>query len=217
MRKIVLVVPKKEVDKLGVEMAIIQQIQSLELLHILRQDQAEFAAICKVKFKKSIIEAKNLLANGFSVEVQVLEQEKDGTYTVFFRGGPLPSLLLKAIGVAEGYLFPPIEIFDDKIKMAFVGSDLQIGDFLKKINEKGIGYKIVLVTHADFAFNSPLNQLTEKQRDTMIAAFKLGYYDVPRKISSKILAKKLNMASSTLGEHLRKGEKRLLTELLIGK
>jgi hypothetical protein len=217
MRKFVLEITEKEIDKLGVEMPFIQNIESLELLHSLRQDQVEFAAIWKVKFKESIIEAKNMLANEFSMEIQVLEQEKDGTYTVFIRGKPLPSLLLKAIGVTEIYVFPPIKILDGKIKMAFVGSEQQLADFLKRINEKGIRYKIVLATHTDFVPNSPLNQLTEKQREAIIAAYKFGYYDTPRKISSEELAKKLDMASSTLVEHLRKGEKRLLTELLNGK
>jgi len=161
-----------------------------------------------------MVEAKNLLANGFSVEVQVLEQEKDGSYIVFMRGGPLLSLLLKAVGVTEGYLFPPIEIHEGKIKMAFVGSEQQVSDFLKKVDEKKIRYKIVRMTHADFAPNSPLNHLTAKQRDAIVAAFKFGYYDTPRRISTEELAKKLNMVSSTLSEHLRKGEKRLLSELL---
>jgi predicted DNA binding protein len=70
------------------------------------------------------------------------------------------------------------------------------------------------MTHADFAPNSPLNHLTAKQRDAIVAAFKFGYYDTPRRISTEELAKKLNMVSSTLSEHLRKGEKRLLSELL---
>jgi predicted DNA binding protein len=144
----------------------------------------------------------------------VFEQSEDGASIVFMRGGPLLSLLLNAAGVTGGYLFPPLEILDGKFKMSFVGSEQQISDFLEKIDEKGIRYKIIHVTHADFAPNSPLNRLTEKQREVMIAALKFGYFEVPRKISSEELGKKLNMVSSTLSEHLRKGEKRLLIELL---
>jgi hypothetical protein len=217
MRRIIIEVSERESDKLGVELEDIRQIKSQELLYFLRQDQAEFAAIWKVKFKESVsvIEAKQILENGYSADVQVLEQEKDGSYTVFIGGGrPIPSLLLKAAGISEGYLFPPLEILDGQVKISFVGTEQQISDFLKKLDEKEICYKIVHMTHADFAPSSPLNQLTVKQRDAMIAGFKFGYYDSPRKISTEELAKKLNMASSTLNEHLRKAEKRLLTELL---
>jgi predicted DNA binding protein len=48
----------------------------------------------------------------------------------------------------------------------------------------------------------------------LIAAFKQGYYDLPRKINSEQLAKKLDLVSSTLVEHLRKAERRLLTGMI---
>jgi predicted DNA binding protein len=48
----------------------------------------------------------------------------------------------------------------------------------------------------------------------LIAAYKLGYYDVPRRITSEELAKKLDPVKSTLSAHVRKAERRLLTEML---
>jgi predicted DNA binding protein len=130
------------------------------------------------------------------------------------RGGPILSTVLESVGVVEGYLFPPLEIRDGKIKISFIGSERQVGTFLEKISKKGIRYKVILLTHADFSLNSPLNQLTEKQREILVAAHKLGYYDIPRKITSQQLAKKLGIGDSTLVEHLRKAEQRLINHLL---
>jgi predicted DNA binding protein len=45
------------------------------------------------------------------------------------------------------------------------------------------------------------------------AAYTLGYYDVPRKISSHELGIRLKIGSSTLVGHRRRAERRLLAEL----
>ncbi len=77
-----------------------------------------------------------------------------------------------------------------------------MGEFIKKITALGIRHRVVLLTEANFSPDSPLSKLTEKQREVLIAAYKLGYYDIPRRINSEKLAKKLNIGGSTLGEHL---------------
>ena len=73
---------------------------------------------------------------------------------------------------------------------------------------------MVLLTEAKFSLDSPLSVLTEKQKNVLITAYKLGYYDVPRKISSEQLSKKLNLHSSAFVAHRRKAEKRLLAQII---
>jgi hypothetical protein len=214
MRQLVLEVSEKELSKVGIEIPQFQKIKSLELLHFLRQDREEFAAIWRVEFKDASSKVQDLLANGFLVEVQLLEKEKNGTYTVFMRGGPSLSSILSSIGVADGYMFPPLGIRDGKIKISFLGSTRQVGDFLEKIGAKGIRFKVVMLSDASFSPDSPLNRLTEKQREVLITAYKLGYYDIPRRINSDQLAEKLGIVNSTLVEHLRKAERRLLAQVL---
>ncbi len=99
-----------------------------------------------------------------------------------------------------------------KVTFSFLGSAKQVGEFIKKITALGIRHKVVLLTEADFSPDSSLSKLTEKQRDVIISAYRLGYYDIPRRINSEKLAKKLNIGNSTLGEHLRKAERCLLAE-----
>jgi predicted DNA binding protein len=41
----------------------------------------------------------------------------------------------------------------------------------------------------------------------------MGYYDIPRKITSEELAERLGLVGSTVVEHLRKAEQRLMTQL----
>jgi hypothetical protein len=213
MRRLILEVFEKELIKIGIELPQFQKIKSLKLIYFLRQDPQEFAAISEVEFKDSTSKVEDLLTDGFLVEAQVLERQKNGAYLVFLRGRPSLSSVLSAIGIESGYLFPPIGIGDGKIKISFLGNEKQVKDFMEKIDTLGIRYRVVLLADANFSPISPLNRLTEKQREVMIAAYKMGYYDIPRKITSEELAERLGLVGSTVVEHLRKAEQRLMTQL----
>ena len=214
MRRLILEVTQKELTKIGIEIPPVKKIKSLKLLYFLRQDHEEFAAISEIHFYDSTGKVEDMLVGGFLVDTQLLEKQKNGAHIVFMRGGPSLSSVLSSIGIEGGYLFTPIEIGEGKIKISFLGSELQVKKFLETIDKLGIRYRIVMLGDADFSPASPLNQLTEKQREVLIAAYKLGYYDIPRKITSEELAKNLNLVDSTVVEHLRKAEQRLITHIL---
>jgi hypothetical protein len=214
MRRLVLEVFEKELTKVGLELPQFQKIKSLEFLYFLRQDHEEFAAVAQVAFKDLTSKVEDLLLDGFLVEAQTLEKNKNGVYTVFMRGGPSLSSVLSFVGVESGYLFPPLGIGEGKIKFSYLGNEAQVKNFLEKINAIGIRYRVVLLSDASFSPISPLSQLTEKQREVLLAAYKLGYYDIPRKITSQELAERLCLVDSTVVEHLRKAEQRLMTRLL---
>jgi predicted DNA binding protein len=91
----------------------------------------------------------------------------------------------------------------------------QINELLKSLQKAGIAYKIISLTDAKFSLSSLLSVLTSKQREVLAKAFLNGYYDIPRKMRSDELAKKLGMRNATFVAHRRKAEKRLLTEILV--
>lgn len=213
MRRLILEISEKELLKFGLEMQTFQKIKSLEFLHFLRQDAEQFAVVSRVEFKDDSSKIEDLLAGGLLAEAQLLEQENSRTYTVFLKGGPSLSSIIDSLGLS-GYLFPPLEICGEKRTISFLGTPQQVGEFIKKITVLGIRHKVIFLAEANFSPDSPLSKLTEKQREVLIAAYKLGYYDLPRKINSEQLAEKLNIGNSTLGEHLRKAERRLLMKVL---
>ncbi len=147
--------------------------------------------------------------------MQVLEREKEGAYTVYFRAKQSnvesPPFGMGKIG---GYLIVPFEIKEGKLRITFLGNLVQVKRFLHRTEIMRVRHKIVSLTDAKYSQESPLSRLTEKQRKILIAAYKQGYYDLPRKINSEQLAKKLDVVSSTLVEHLRKAERRLLIGML---
>lgn len=51
---------------------------------------------------------------------------------------------------------------------------------------------------------------TDRQREVLELAYERGYYDRPSRTSHEALAAELGCAASTVGEHLRKAERRLV-------
>jgi len=193
--------------------AQLQYVKSLEILHFLRHDKDKFAAIGRIEFEDPSSSVEDSLTGINLFKTQLLEQEKAGTYIVFIRSnnGTCPFSFL---GKSDGYVVSPFEIREKKVKMTFLGSAKQVKDFLKKLEKRGMRHKIISLTDAKFSSDSLLNVLTEKQRKVLTTAYKLGYYDLPRRISSEQLSRKLDLHSSALVEHRRKAEQRLLARIL---
>ncbi|MDS0281050.1 PAS domain S-box protein [Haloarcula onubensis] len=57
-------------------------------------------------------------------------------------------------------------------------------------------------------------ELTDRQREVLRAAYLAGYYEWPRDTTAEQLADTLDIASSTLHQHLRRAERNILDELL---
>ena len=59
----------------------------------------------------------------------------------------------------------------------------------------------------------PLEDLTDRQREVLEAAYRAGYFNWPRDSNAEEVAESLGIASTTLHSHLRKAEKSLLGHL----
>ncbi len=65
----------------------------------------------------------------------------------------------------------------------------------------------------DMYFFHLMPHLTSKQKEALELAMQHGYYEVPRKIELKKLAKSMHITPQAFSEHLRKAEARLLPAL----
>ena len=59
-----------------------------------------------------------------------------------------------------------------------------------------------------------LSLLTTRQREVFERAVELGYYEIPRGVNQEELAEALGCAASTVDEHLRKAESKMLSALV---
>jgi hypothetical protein len=216
MRRLILEFAKTEVEKLHGEIPM-HDIKTFEIIQLLRHDMDEFAAICRIEPTNPEMQFPNMASEegleNFS-GAQILEREKSGAYIIFIKHKPVPvdvaGLFFQSIG---GYIVS-MEVHEDRIKLTYLGTAKQIKDILAVIRENGVHCKIISLTDAKFALNSPLNGLTDKQRKVLITAFDLGYYSLPRRISTEKLATKLGLHKSALQVHCRKAEMRLIAEVL---
>jgi predicted DNA binding protein len=60
------------------------------------------------------------------------------------------------------------------------------------------------------SLGSLFGNLTEKQMKALLAAIEGGYYEIPKRITADELATKLGQPRSTLEEHIRKGESKVV-------
>jgi predicted DNA binding protein len=110
----------------------------------------------------------------------------------------------------------PSLISEDKIVISFISSHRDMMRFVEIVKEK-VG-QVVNMTFKQSTYERKelLSVLTDKQREVMMAAYRHGYYDIPRRIGSEDLAEKLEMSKPTLLEHMRKAERRIFMELMEG-
>jgi predicted DNA binding protein len=112
---------------------------------------------------------------------------------------------------------PRAQVRNGQIKIGFVGEAKEIRRLFRRLKQSGIAYRIDALIDAKFAPDYPLSVLTEKQRRILLFAYEHGYYDVPRKKTSEDLSLMLALDKSTIVEHLRKAEKRLLAHIITNK
>lgn len=215
MRRLVIEADASEFAKVS-EDKVIQKIKSLEVLHIIKQSMEEMIIIASIEFRNSDTTLDEVF-NEPGAEFQILDHNK-GKYIALMKSVPESDATGRALAEnlwsSGGYMLTPLEIKDGKIKMSFLGGQRHVQVIPSMLKRAGIHYKILQLTDANLPQSSPLGELTEKQRKVLTAAYNHGYYDLPRRISSKQLASKLKIGSSDLIKHRRKAEKRILSAVL---
>jgi predicted DNA binding protein len=220
MRRLVVEFPLEELAKSEEgSSSRLTKVKSFVMLQILKMLPGELAAIVRVEMKDQSGKIEDLfpVRPDSKIETELLQQENDRTSVYFIRfkaNVPPKASELDPFG-SMPYFSTPFEFRNGRAKLAFLGNAKQIKKHLEYLERHARGrYKVVSLTDARFSPNSPIARLTEKQRRVLITAYKLGYYDLPRRIGSEELARKLNLVKSTFVAHRRKAERRLLTEML---
>lgn len=220
MRRLVVEFPRSEFSKIGEESKTLQDVKTMEVLIFLRHTDEEITMICRVELETQITSIDDYLKqlSDGAFNVQLLEQETSGAYIVLVkhRIGNQTSQDgsdSRAFWEKGGYVVAR-EIWAGKFRLTFVGNTIQIKQTLSIFERNKIRHKILSLTDEKFSPNSPLNALTEKQRRILTAAYKLGYYNLPRKISSRQLSDKMGLHKSALATHIRKAELRLIGAVL---
>jgi hypothetical protein len=186
------------------------------MLHMLKQSRDEYVAICRIEFRNPGDTGALLISKSIT-EVQVLSEGDDGSAIVCLRGRPSSWLVEELVPVAAAsgvYMHGTFELYEGRLKAAYLGSAKQMRRFLRGLDEAQIKHKILSLDDARFSADSPLYDLTEKQRRVLISAFRFGYFEIPRRVNFAELSQSLDLSRTTVNEHLRKAESRIISRLL---
>lgn len=93
--------------------------------------------------------------------------------------------------------------------ISFVGSQEAISGTIGEYETAGVSPALRKL--GDFGGRSePLDSLTDRQREVIRTAFDMGYYEVPREVSTADVAAALELDPSTVAEHLQRAERNFL-------
>ena len=193
------------------------RVEVLEALRCFKCDTQGLAIICRIKLKDDSMNIQDLLrGKGLLTNIELLYKEKDGSLVVFIEGGSCVPKPPKDIKPPKMLMARPPDFLDvDRMKVEMIGKENEIKKLLHYTNKWGDNsFKILGLTSIDTKGASLLSKLTPRQRQMLLTAYALGYYDVPRRISSDDLARHLDVDKSTIVEHLRKAERKLIGAII---
>jgi len=119
--------------------------------------------------------------------------------TTFPAWGELDLSLLDATATAEGW----------DLRMRMPDRDT-LHRFREVCDENDVGFRLASVYEEREAATVSDARLTAVQREALLAAHELGYYDIPRGASLADVADHLDVSSQALSERLRRGTARLV-------
>lgn len=107
----------------------------------------------------------------------------------------------------------PLEFVDDGIRATLVGTHENLRSALGAIPDS-IDFAVENAGPYVPGGEDLLSPLTDRQLEVFQTAVEEGYYDVPRRATHKDIANALDCAPSTVDEHLRKAEARVVSGLI---
>ncbi|WP_297092440.1 helix-turn-helix domain-containing protein [Thermococcus sp.] len=87
-----------------------------------------------------------------------------------------------------------------------------VGEVVRTFRET-YGARVISVEEAE-PESSPLSKLTKRQAEVLLLAYKSGYFDTPRRVTLRELSQMLGLSPSTVKEHLRKAQRKVLEEVI---
>ncbi len=130
---------------------------------------------------------------------------------VRFRAPPEVSLLREQFTRDSLVVVLPATFHPDSVELTIVGMQ---SDLSRAFEELPAGLDVTVLKVGTYQGGIHRGRsLTDRQREVLRVAYDLGYYEQPSETSHEEIADELGCATSTAGEHLRKAEKRLVSEV----
>jgi predicted DNA binding protein len=217
MRKVTIEI---ELSEMAVEerRSTFEHIYSYEVLEVLKMDFEEALFVdlieCQTRADVSIHDLQTI----GNMEILSVIKSEGNRHTCLVKGREEGETKdnYRELDLDIIYTTPSYQSLD-RVILSFIGAEENLRRFVGMLKDSQIG-KITNMTfkRAVYQKKDVLSVLTDKQREVMVAAYKHGYYDLPKRISSERLSERVSISKPTLLEHLRKAEKRIFAEIMAG-
>ncbi|WP_418279984.1 helix-turn-helix domain-containing protein [Halorubrum sp. DTA98] len=141
-------------------------------------------------------------------DISVLARSERDATVQFETSEPM---LLRAAKRAGVPIRMPVHIEAGEARLSVIGAPERVPELGDRLEELGIAYRREPVTRVE----SSGTMLTDRQRETVLAAVENGYYDTPRECSLTELADEIDRAKSTVSETLHRAEEAVVKSLLV--
>ncbi|MHC1680548.1 MAG: helix-turn-helix domain-containing protein [Methanomassiliicoccales archaeon] len=216
MRKVIIEIELYDAVK-EAQRPIFSHIRSYEVLEVLKMDHMKGLYVdlieCRLREGVSIGELTSI---GNMDILSVVKSDGD-KHVCLVLGHETEEANDMIKGLDLNLIFTaPSLISEDRIIISFISGQKDMMKFVEVVKAH-IG-KVVNMTFKQSTYEKKdiLSVLTDKQREIMTAAYRYGYYDLPKGIGSEQLSEKVNISKPTMLEHLRKAERRIFTEIFAG-
>lgn len=176
MRRVVIETTVQDLTKLG-GTGLPDMVSSFEIVHFFTCDRSGCAGIGRMTMVEEDTPLENLVYDGGFSRIELLSR-RGITHVVYFE--------CKCTDfVARGEHWPrvfattPTEFRDGRARITFIGAADEIKRLFKLLERLGVRTRVISLTDETLDPNSPMTSLTEKQRQILTSAYKMGYYDVP--------------------------------------
>lgn len=142
---------------------------------------------------------------------RVSETDDGHLYVIAFTAPELPESLAEEVEDLIGTCDP--ELDDESATLSLVGPQESISGTISEYEAVGTSPDLRKLGSYE-GRDKPMDSLTDRQQEVIQTAFDMGYYEVPREVSTSDVAAELDLDPSTVAEHLQRAERNALAQFL---
>jgi predicted DNA binding protein len=122
--------------------------------------------------------------------------------------------IFSPLEIEEIFYETPAYLEGNRLVFSLFGKNQVLSSFLTLL--KKIVGDLTILRIQDLSYNEEgiLSELTDRQKAILIKAKQSGYYDIPRKITTRELAKEFGISKTAILEHLRKAEGKIMMRVI---
>jgi DNA-binding CsgD family transcriptional regulator len=194
---------------------LFNELEWVKILKAFQYGQKQFFSLQHIKFKPQAM--KNLsdeIKSKFNPEkIQILEVREDELFCIMYQSKSSGFFPVIESG-PWAFLFP-IHASREVCLVNIISLESYIPNLLKTLSRLTPSYELIGIMDINEIqsvnqildqYSLPYPYFTKRQREIATYAAKKGFFNSPKKISAKEIAKKFDISVSAVNSHLRKAE-----------